>query len=308
MKPKKMILFGILGSLVFAKLSCSVAEKVAETVDDALSAKFSDLKGQLATRLLALAPGADKIDIEALSEALSVAQKESSKKVLSLHGFSLAEAEEEVSQVKSKTIDLFKSYENQKQDIKTKDFALIPDANFALAYGTNALNLTTLHEIKNRGGHLSLTQNRGDTLSAGSWPAGVSEILISNMNRVPVRHQGQRGTCASFAAVGHLEYLIINKFGDKLSTIDLSEQRFYMMSLPEFWNSNPVGGVTDKDAGSVPDNGFMMSYGKSKGQTIPSDNPEYNIPLEVDCPYNGSPGANNHKCLSFDPAEEARFG
>ena len=81
----------------------------------------------------------------------------------------------------------------------------------------------------------------------------------------------------------------MKKYGNELSAIDLSEQRFYMLSLSELWDKG--GGVTDVDSGSWWPQGFKMSFGDD-GKKPPTATEPYNIPLEKDCPYNPGPGAN----------------
>ena len=58
----------------------------------------------------------------------------------------------------------------------------------------------------------------------------------------------------------YLEYMILKKDSSRLSTIDLSEQRFYMMSKKDLWKT---GGVVSKDAGSAWYNGYSMSAGSA---------------------------------------------
>src|SRR5690606_19786963 len=78
------------------------------------------------------------------------------------------------------------------------------------------------------------------------------------------------------------------KHGHELAGIDLSEQRFYSLSKSDLW---PSGGKVDTDAGSWWGSGMELSYGL-EGKTAPSEDERYNIPLEVDCPYNPKSGKN----------------
>lgn len=107
------------------------------------------------------------------------------------------------------------------------------------------------------------------------------EYLIPRAKDIPVRNQGQRGSCAAFAGIGHLEYFAL-KAHPGLRTLDLSEQRFYYMSRPDCL---PGGCVTDEEGGSWYGDGYDASMGRS---SPPSDN----VPLEADCPYNPNPGRN----------------
>ena len=107
------------------------------------------------------------------------------------------------------------------------------------------------------------------------------EYYIPRVEDIPVRNQGQRGTCAAFAGIGHIEYLAMQKY-PALGTFDLSEQRFYYMSKPECHSS---GCQVDVEGGSWYGTGFDASMGASNP---PGDN----VPLEADCPYNPNPGRN----------------
>ena len=265
-------------------VGCSVAQKVAEAVDDITKEKFTSISGSKAEDALAPSSGVQQIDSEALSEALEVAEMESAQESAALYGFDLTAAEDskEIPAVKSKTIALLKSTQQQKMAFKPDSFVLPPTST--LFSEEEAANLTTLEEMREKGDSLSLTQLQKDTVT---WPEGVKDITIDNLSKVAVKHQGMRGTCGSFAAIGALEYLTLNKYGDKISSIDLSEQRYYMMSKTSFWTATPVGGTTGNGGSSYPE-GLQTSYGEG-GKTVPSDDPQYNIPLEKDCPYNPNP-------------------
>lgn len=122
-----------------------------------------------------------------------------------------------------------------------------------------------------------------------NWTAESDEFIVSPIAKMPVRNQGRRGTCASFAGIAQLEALLIKKY--QLDEIDLSEQRFYYMSKPESWLD---GGSLSKQ-GSNSGTGFAKSFGyQIDDHTYPPDSPEdFNIPLETDCVYNSSLGDND---------------
>jgi hypothetical protein len=105
------------------------------------------------------------------------------------------------------------------------------------------------------------------------------EYMIPHVNAVPVKMQGQRGTCAAFCGTAHLEYAVLKLF-PSLSGIDLAEQRFYYLSKPECHDS----GCTLNEEGS------WYGTGMESSMNSPED---YDIPLEADCPYNDSPGTND---------------
>lgn len=96
-----------------------------------------------------------------------------------------------------------------------------------------------------------------------------SEYTIPGVDRIPVRDQAYRGTCAAFAGIGQLEYSAVKQYG--LSTLDLSEQRFYFNSKPECQS----GSCGQGDEGSW--------YGTGMDASIASSG--LDIPLESDCPY-----------------------
>lgn len=134
-----------------------------------------------------------------------------------------------------------------------------------------------------------------------TWTLETDEFIISALDRMPVRNQGRRGTCAAFAGIGQIEALLINKF--QLNGIDLSEQRFYFMSKPDAWND---GGSLDSQ-GSNSGTGFAKSAGyEYQGVTYPPETPsDFNIPLEKSCLYNDQPGDND---VQLPQAETCRRG
>ncbi len=114
------------------------------------------------------------------------------------------------------------------------------------------------------------------------------EFYIDNMNAIPVRNQGYRGTCAAFTGTGSLEYATVKKY-NTLPTMDLSEQRFYYLSKPEC-QSNGCG---LDEQGSWYGDGFDASVASS----------EPIIPLEADCPYSMEPGDNDVQVPQLDSCE-----
>lgn len=106
-----------------------------------------------------------------------------------------------------------------------------------------------------------------------------SKVVVPNLDRVPIRNQGQRGTCAAFAGVGALEFLALNPTAQGsnplLETIDLSEQRFYWLSKPECQETGCPGG----EEGSWYGNGFE-ALEKSAS-----------LATEEDCSYKSTLGA-----------------
>lgn len=99
---------------------------------------------------------------------------------------------------------------------------------------------------------------------------GVEDFLISTADRMPVRDQGERGTCASFAGVGALESFLLKKY-PHVPALDLAEQLFYFASKPACQN----GGCGYADQGSLTDDGFNASISGA-----------YDLPTEATCTYN----------------------
>lgn len=125
-------------------------------------------------------------------------------------------------------------------------------------------------------------------LSAKKWK-NKSEILISGLGKIPVRDQGGRGTCAAHTMAGYLEYKLVKQYPKTLKTIDLSEERMYMMAKSDLWDKG--GGRAGVDGGSWMAGATWLSWGWD-GYTVKSSPTTYHIPLEVDCPYDPSKGAN----------------
>jgi len=103
------------------------------------------------------------------------------------------------------------------------------------------------------------------------------EYVIPNLDAIPVRNQGSRGTCAAFAGIAQIEYAVLQA-NPSLRTIDLSEQRFYYNSKPEC----QATGCTSADAGSW----YGVGYDASVNSSV------LDIPLESDCPYNSTQTSN----------------
>jgi hypothetical protein len=112
-----------------------------------------------------------------------------------------------------------------------------------------------------------------------------NEFYIDNLDAIPVRNQGYRGTCAAFTGVGHLEYATLKAYS-KLPTIDLSEQRYYYLSKPECW----LNGCALSEEGSW--------YGVAMSASILAGGPD--IPLETDCPYKSTRGKNDLQTPQLD--------
>ncbi|MCX6119422.1 MAG: C1 family peptidase [Proteobacteria bacterium] len=127
-----------------------------------------------------------------------------------------------------------------------------------------------------------------------NWGSSTdTSFTISMLDRMPVRSQGKRGTCSSFAAVALLEAIILknNSTSIPYKEIDLSEQRFYFLSKPESWSDGGSVAKQGADSGS----GFLSSSGELSGYSSPTDTSgsKFNIPLESQCKYVPIVGAND---------------
>ena len=105
--------------------------------------------------------------------------------------------------------------------------------------------------------------------SRASALTGVENFLISTADRMPVRDQGQRGTCASFAGVGALESFLLKKY-PHVPALDLAEQLFYFASKPECQS----GRCGENDQGSLTHAGFEASITGA-----------YDVATEASCTY-----------------------
>jgi len=279
MSYKKM-LFVVGASLALA--ACDKVKNAAKSLEDSLFEEpaYEAVPGEPAAGYFHGAPGAAPVDTAALSQAIDAAGTESMALAMAL-----TEDEQSIPEVDGKTIDLLVSGADAKAALKTGTFAKPPVAT-----------LLKEKEITNMGLNLvEIPEKPIDydpkmdavRLDDASW-GGKTEIVISNLDKVAIKDQQSRGTCAAFTGVSYLEYLTLKKFGGQVPSVDLSEQRFYMMAKPDHWET---GGVTDQDGGSSWASGNRTSFGEG-GVTSPTDNAPFNIPLEKDCPYNGQPGAN----------------
>jgi hypothetical protein len=288
----------------FILVSGCGAKKKAKELEDQLFAEptYEPVRGDDITKYLLSVPGAAPVDIKAAQATLGIGAAEASSEALSFYG--LTAADPEVPEVETATVDYMKSMAAKKIIFNSAAFK-VPEVN-------------KLTQVKERSGQkLNLlaewdglpkkeprefnSKNDSVDLSDGSW-GGKTEIVISNLNRIAVKNQGVRGTCAAFTGIAGLEYLILKKHGSDLQGVDLSEQRFYMLSRSDLWNSG--GGQVDSDGGSAWEMGYRMSFA-DEGKSPPTDTSPYNIPIEEDCPYVAEAGANE---LQIPQAQTCKRG
>ncbi len=174
--------------------------------------------------------------------------------------------ESAAAQVDANALDLLSGLQELKREFDPSGFKLLDSTHFEIG------------AIQDGPVQLQLTQG-----TAGlKWSHPDNEFMVSVADQIPVKQQGSsRLTCASFAGIGHIEGLLIKKYG--IRDIDLSEQRFYYMSKPEHWQT---GGDINK-GGSNPGIGFAKSAGFAFGghQYPPGSSEKFNIPTESECPY-----------------------
>ena len=243
---------------------------------------YTPVEGEDVAKFLASANTVAPVDQSALAKALALAASDAAQT-----GANLVDDGGSVDQTDTATINLLKAGASEKETVDLKSF-VNPDAS---TFASPKLD-------KSSGANLALAAFDPNSAPSVDDPANYNpkndtvkldaDLMISRVTQIPVKDQGVRGTCAAHTGISYIEYLLLKKYTSKLSTIDLSEQRFYMMSKKDLWST---GGVVGKDSGSAWDNGYRMSMG-ADGQTVPSDDAKYNIPLESDCPYNAALGTN----------------
>lgn len=115
----------------------------------------------------------------------------------------------------------------------------------------------------------------GGAATPRGWTPGrlKNAVLVAGAFDVPIRDQGQRGTCAAFSGVRALELLATQN----QMSVDLSEQRFYANARPE------CARQSCSDGGTWAGTGYEISV-RSKG---------YDQALESSCPYVSTPVAGN---------------
>lgn len=248
---------------------------------------YTAVEGAEATQFLASGFAVKPADSDALSKSLALAEAAEA----GAEGAALLEGETPYFQADTATLNFLKAAEGQKLKIDTAAFKLPTTDSLAAqpAAREEPVGANLIAADPPLATDPATFDPKKDTvkLDAASW-ANKTEIKVSRLTNIPVKDQGVRGTCAAHTGAGALEYLLLKKYSSRFSTVDLSEQRFYMMSKSNLWKT---GGVVDKDAGSSWAKGFEMSLGTA-GVTAPSKDPKFNIPLEKDCPYVKTAGKN----------------
>lgn len=177
----------------------------------------------------------------------------------------------------------YESFSSAKKSIKIDEFLTIEESYFNQPIGEEAT---------------SLKLAESNTIS---WTHSSDEYVVPDLGKQPVRNQGVRSTCSAFTGIGQIEGALIRKYG--IDGIDLSEQRFYFMSKPQHWSDGGAVSAGGSNAGT----GFAKSAGfEHEGKTFPPESPnDFNLPLEVNCPYVEDLGSND---LQSPQAEGCKTG
>lgn len=270
--------FVILASSVvpLSLAGCSEGLMMFQKVFDKTISGDSDIyvpvPGNTASSFLSKKMSDETSDVESGLGALDVAIADQGRANLVALGLQLADSETAI-EASSGAMGVLEGSEKSRGGLNPDEFEKLSDDYFLT-------NFQQLHR-----------ESLSDTVNWGGY--GDDIFTIPALERMPVRDQGRRGTCAAFAGIGLIEAFLIQNASGSLpfEEIDLSEQRFYYLSKPDSWAD---GGSTSKQ-GSDSGSGFMTSNGELSGYPAPSDTSgsNYNIPLEGDCPYNKSLGSND---------------
>lgn len=245
----------------FLKKAQSVLESEGE---------YPKVAGETATHYLAKTIKDFQTDVSGVLEALSVAENETARANLREMNLLSDDSSDKPVSVSENTVKILMNSQMEKKSFDATTFAQIDESNFTR---TAAENL----RLKPK---LALAS---DTVQ---WTHDETEFTVSMLDKMPVRYQGQRGTCASFAGIAQIEALALKAYPNDLSSLDLSEQRFYYMSKPEHWSNGGSASSQGSNTGTgyASSADFQYTYDGVKIMA-PPDSQSFNIPLETDCPY-----------------------
>lgn len=167
--------------------------------------KYSEIPGKNASDFLAKTYRDNSVDTSTILEILKLNELESDEET--------ALTNSSPPEISSLAVDSLNSIQRSIANFKPDSFSLNDNSFFTKE------NL------------LLMESNETFTNDTVNWTRTEQEFMISSLDKMAVKDQGKRGTCASFAGIGQIEGFIIKKYG--LEGIDLSEQRFYYMSKPE---------------------------------------------------------------------------
>ena len=240
---------------------------------------YEAVPGKPVAEFLALTLADQNFNAEGTLEAMQVNSAQSDGTSASLK---LAEGEG-VSDVSEDAIKAYQSAQAYKKTIQTDSYQKLDSSYLAIP----SLSLT--------GKKLQLTE--GDTIN---WTLTEDQFTIPNLEKASIKDQGERATCSAFAGVSQIEAFLMLKYG--ISSIDLSEQRFYYFSKPDSWSDGGDLASSGSNAGT----GFAKSAGfEHENITYPPDTAtDFNIPLELDCPYQLLPGTNDLQLPQLDSCKK----
>lgn len=266
-------------------LSCDVRimkslyYQIRKFEDNLLDPPYNPVLGKDATHHLEKTYRSITTDVNAVLEALSIAEQEKKTANLVAAGLVSSAEESEPVKVEKETIALLQSIQKAKLNHQSAGFAKIDDTLF----NSDPFND---NQNDNKSNLVSGKEDYDFAHDTVNWTHAAANFTISTLEKMPVRNQGERSTCASFSGIGHIEGFLLKNYN--LSTVDLSEQRFYYLSKPDSWEN----GGDIKDGGSNSGTGFGVSSGHNKFPPAETET-AYNIPFEKDCPYNTNAGQND---------------
>lgn len=234
---------------------------------------YREIPGSSVSDHLSKRMGAKEENVTSILSALNIAETEEANANLVKLGLITQEESEAPQAVTTEVATVLNKNQGRKLNMDANAFLEDDNSFFEIASA----------------GLVAQTKLANDSVT---WSASEEEFVVSVAAKIPVRDQGRRGTCSSFAGIGQIEGALLKKYST-LESIDLSEQRFYYMSKPENWET----GGDPNQGGSNAGSGFSKSNGYSwpgESHTYPPGSPDdFNIPLEANCPYNKYLGSND---------------
>jgi C1A family cysteine protease len=274
--PKKLINFSAVATCCLLLPACEQMQMLAKKAGAAAGVveEFTETPGTKAFEFLAPTFKDRAVKVDAILEALGVTENEVGNASLRLQGLTTDDSED-IAEVSEDGLDLMESGRGPKSSFDNEAFKKLDDDFF------------TQDPVE--AGFLMADSGVDHSSDTVNWTYAKDSFTVSSLDKLPVRDQGQRGTCAAHAGIAQLESYLIKKYS--LNSIDLSEQRFYYMSKPDTWTT---GGDVTKE-GSNSGTGFAKSYGyEYESKTYPPGSPtDFNIPMETNCPYKKEKGTND---------------
>ncbi len=261
-------------ALALTQVHCEGMDEFLDSIndisDESSLGKYKEIPGDDVTLHLAPSLNDSGLDVDALLAGMNLGiEREAAANRLRL-----AMLDGEAAATPQSTDDATASFlllnQRAKRSFEPSAFSLVDESELVPATETQLVRTSFLD----------------DTVT---WTHTSDQFVVSSTDKITVKQQGARNTCSAFAGIGQLEAKLIKKYS--LSGIDLSEQRFYYMSRPDYWETggDPLAGGSNAGTGYAKSNGYLHN-----GVSYPPGSPStYNIPLESDCPYNPTRGNND---------------